>query len=105
MYPAGAPISDKDQLTFALPFTTFVVLPIVIFLEVPQFAVVMLAEPLKFVPFIVLVVVSVAAEVAVVAFPDKAPEKLVAVITPLEEIDATLPLVPAPCLNIHPRVL
>jgi hypothetical protein len=62
----AAPISLKLQLTFALPFTDFPVLPIVIVLAVPQLAVVIFAEPSKEVPLIVLAVRNV---VAVAAFP------------------------------------
>ena len=64
---AAAPISANDQDTLPLPLTAFPVLPIVSVLEVPQFEVVMLAEPLKLVPLIVLVVCKV---VAVAALPE-----------------------------------
>ena len=71
MYPEGlvaayAPISARVQDTFPEPLTDFPVLPIVIVLAVPQFAVVILAEPLNDVPLIVLAVCNA---VAVAAFP------------------------------------
>jgi hypothetical protein len=67
---SAAPISASVHATFAEPFTDLPVAPIVIVLAVPQFAVVILAEPLKEVPFIVLAVWSA---VAVPAFPDTDP--------------------------------
>ena len=63
----NAPISFKLQDTSTLPFTLFFVLPIVIPLAVPQFDVVILAEPLNDVPFIVLAVCNF---VAVAEFPE-----------------------------------
>jgi hypothetical protein len=52
----GAPISAKDHDTFPEPFTLLPVAPTVIVRAVPQFAVVMAADPLKLVPLIALVV-------------------------------------------------
>ena len=80
VYPEGlvaayAPISARDQETFAEPFTDFPVLPIVIVLAVPQLAVVMFADPLNEVPLIFLAVCNV---VAVVELPLNAPEKVTA---------------------------
>ena len=64
---AVAPISANVQVTFALPLTLLLVFPIFIALLVPQFAVVMLALPLKDVP---LMVRAVAKTVAFAAVPD-----------------------------------
>ena len=55
-FVAGAPISASDQETLAEPLTDLPVTPIVIVLAVPQVAVVILAEPSKNVPLIVLAV-------------------------------------------------
>ena len=60
----AAPISARDQDTFPLPLTDLAVFPICMFLAVPQFAVVMLAEPSKLVPFMVLAVASLTAAFA-----------------------------------------
>ena len=66
----GAPISDKDQLTSPEPFTDLPVEPMVSVRAVPQLAVVMLADPLKFVPLMERVVWRV---VAVPALPEIEP--------------------------------
>ncbi len=65
---ASIPNSAKLQETFALPFTLLPTPAIVRVLEVPQFAVVMLALPLKEVPLIVLAVCNV---VDVDALPER----------------------------------
>lgn len=58
---AAAPMSARVHVYVVLPFTDLVVEPIVMFRAVPQFVVVMLADPLNEVPLIVRAVVSVAA--------------------------------------------
>lgn len=62
----------------------------------------MLADPLNDVPLIVLAVCNLVAELA---FPDNAPLNEAAVITPVADIDATLPPVELPALNIQPLVV
>jgi hypothetical protein len=64
---ACAPISVKEKETSADPFTALVLVPIVMFLDVPQLAVVISAEPLNEVPLIARAVASCVAEVAVPA--------------------------------------
>ena len=61
----GTPISDRDQLTSVEPFTLLLVLPIVIVLAVPHVAVVIPAEPSKFVPLIDRVLVNLLAELTI----------------------------------------
>lgn len=63
---ACAPISAKVQVTLPLPSTDLPVLPMVTVRAVPHDVVVMLADPLKLVPFIVRAVWMV---VAVAALP------------------------------------
>jgi hypothetical protein len=63
-----APISAKDQDTFAEPFTDFPVLPIVNVLAVPQYEVVMFALPSNETPFIVLAVSNIVAVSAYIPF-------------------------------------
>ena len=67
---SAAPISVRDQEYAAEPFTDLVVDPIVIFLAVPQVAVVIAEEPLNDVPLIFLAVAKV---VAVPALPEMLP--------------------------------
>ena len=56
------PISLRDQLTLVEPFTLLLSLPIVIVLAVPHVAVVIPADPSKFVPLIARVLVNLLAE-------------------------------------------
>lgn len=61
---AEAPISANVQATAVDPSRGFFLLPIVISLEVPHLAVVILPEPSKLVPLIVLAVVNLTALLA-----------------------------------------
>ena len=67
---AAAPMSVRLQEYVVEPFTDLVVLPIVMFLAVPQFAVVIDWEPLNEVP---LMFIAVAKVVAVPALPEMLP--------------------------------
>lgn len=63
--PAGAaPISSNVQETLAEPLTALAVPPMVRLREVPQFYVVILAVPSKFVPLMALAVSSLVADTA-----------------------------------------